>query len=336
MATRAWQSLIALLRTRAHARRASEEGITLTLEELLALRAQAVQFRLAPQRPSGSPLAGGYRSLFRGRGMDFDEVREYQPGDDIRTIDWLVSARTGRTHTKVFREERERSLYLLVDLRPAMRFASRTAFKSVVAARVAALMAWAAADSGDRVGGLIVDARRLLEVRPASGRRGVLRLLRALVEVHQSEPADAAHAAVDLATALRRLRRMVRPGGMVFALSDFRDLDAAALPQLAELARAGDLLGSFVYDPLEVDLPARGRFRISDGERVLAFDAEDPRWRERHALAFAERNRSIVRAFVGLRAHLLRLSTGNTLDESVRQLLRVREGTRRSLLRGRG
>ena len=127
--------------------------------------------------PRGKVLAtrnGGHLSRFRGRGMEFDESRIYQPGDDPRNMDWRVTARSGRPHVKLFREKRERPVWLLVDIGPRMRFGTRVAFKSVIAARAAALLAWAAADRGDRVGGMVFDESRSFERRPATRAHGLL------------------------------------------------------------------------------------------------------------------------------------------------------------------
>ncbi|MBY0274525.1 DUF58 domain-containing protein, partial [Candidatus Binatia bacterium] len=131
-------------------------GIVASVAELVALRSDAARLDASPRGRVRTLHAGAYASAFRGRGMEFDETRAYQPGDDVRAIDWRVTARTGRVHTKLFHEERERPVLLLVDQRMHMRFGTRDAFKSVVAARAAATVAWAARDQGDRVGGLIV------------------------------------------------------------------------------------------------------------------------------------------------------------------------------------
>lgn len=307
-----------------------DDGVHLHLEHLVALRQQAIRFHLVPRRGAGSPLAGGYRALFRGRGMDFDELRGYQPGDDVRSIHWPVTARTGRTHTKLYREERERSIFLLIDLRRSMFFGTRKAFKSVAAARIAALLAWAAAEGGDRVGGLILNEAGCVLLRPLSGRRGVLRLLRALVERHEPMDRDA-EAAADLATALQRLQSAMHPGAMLFLVSDFYELSAATEPHLARLARHNDVLGAFVYDPLEAEPPPAGRYPVTDGERTAEIDAGDAAYCADHRAQFRARNERVVEVFLRQRLHLLRLSTANTLDESVRRLLDVRERTRRSL-----
>ena len=135
----------------------ADKGVRLTIDELLALRREAMALDLSSNYRVSSTLAGGYRSKFRGRGMDFDEVRLYQPGDDIRNIDWRVTARTGKPHTKLFREERERPVFLLLDQSKHLFFGSRVAFKSVIAARAASLLIWASITAGSRIGGVLFD-----------------------------------------------------------------------------------------------------------------------------------------------------------------------------------
>ena len=126
-------------------------------------------------------LAGDHLSRFRGRGMDYRESRAYQPGDDVRSMDWRITARTGVPHVKLYQEERERPVVLFLDLNPGMFFGSRGMLKSVAAARAAALVAWAAAERGDRVGAMLFDGGHC-DLPPRGGRHGVLRLIRELVE----------------------------------------------------------------------------------------------------------------------------------------------------------
>ena len=127
-------------------------------------------------------LSGNYLSAFKGRGMEFDEARPYQPGDDIRSIDWRVTARTGKTHTKLYREERERPVLLWVDYRRSMFFGTQNYFKSVLAAKTAALLAWSAAQHGDRLGGLIFSENIHQELRPQRGKAGTLHFIKKLCE----------------------------------------------------------------------------------------------------------------------------------------------------------
>lgn len=246
----------------AHAVRPPLDGVAVTLEELVALG----RF---PPPPKGrttarAQQAGGYLSRYKGRGMEFDETRPYVPGDDVRNLDWKVTARSGRTHTKLFREERERPVFVAVDYRPAMWFATRGMFKAVLAARLAALLAWSAQRRSDRIGGQIVMADAIQEVKPQHGRATVLQWLRLLAEAPHG-PAAAAPASFD--KALTQLARHARPGSLVYVLSDFRGLDAAGETALGRLAGHCQVVLGFIFDPFEQQPPSAGMLRLSDGQR---------------------------------------------------------------------
>ncbi len=213
---------------------------------------------------------GGYVSRFKGRGMEFDEARLYQPGDDIRSIDWRVTARTGKTHTKVFREERERPVFISVDNRPAMQFATRGVFKSVQATKIAALLAWTAQHRGDRIGGQIYTDTLCQEVKPQNGKHAVLRFFNALINTRSAIKLE-----MTLARTLSRLIQHAKPGSLVYIISDFRGLDQKAENHLAKLSRHCDVVLIHIYDPLESHLPAKGRYRFTNKERDVVIDTSD-------------------------------------------------------------
>ena len=208
--------------------------------------------------------------------MEFDESRLYQPGDDIRNIDWRVTARTGKTHTKLFREERERPVFVWIDLRRPMHFATRGRYKSVLAAQLAALIAWSALGNGDRVGGVIFSEHEHHELKPRRGKTGVLRLINRIVnDSAWSLPASAGGDRQSLEHALQRLHRVARPGSLIFLISDFRELDSQAEIPLARLCRHNEVAMLFVYDRLEQELPPPGRYRVSDAGREFLVDTSD-------------------------------------------------------------
>jgi len=247
------------------------ERISVSLKTLINLVGPAASLSLQPASIR-SRQNGGYVSHFKGRGMEFDETRLYQPGDDIRSIDWRVTARTGKTHTKLFREERERPVFIAVDDRAAMHFATRGVFKSVLAAKLAGLLAWTAQHHGDRMGGQIFSDNSCRELKPQNGRYAVLRFLNALT---QSEAGVSE--AITLEHAWLRLSQHVRPGSLVYIISDFRGVDAKAESHLAKLAQHCDVVLIFIYDPLESSLPSSGRYRFTDEQREVIFDANDQR-----------------------------------------------------------
>ncbi|MEW6273167.1 MAG: DUF58 domain-containing protein, partial [Thermodesulfobacteriota bacterium] len=247
-------------------------GFTASVMELVKQRQPGDRLHGAPRGRVRTQHAGAHASAFRGRGMEFDETRAYQPGDDVRAIDWRVTARTGRVHTKLFHEERERPVLLLVDQRPHMRFGTRDAFKSVVAARSAAAIAWSARDGGDRVGALLLSDAPLRDsiIAPQRSRARLLHLLRKLSDATSRTPAVAgSEQPPSLADALSSLARSSRPGTLLHLISDFADLDEAACRELARLARGRAVACVMVYDALEAALPSASGLRVSDGEHVL-------------------------------------------------------------------
>ena len=297
---------------------AEQRGTTVSLKHLVRLRAQALGLSLRSGKKVATAMAGSYASPFRGRGMDFDEVRVYQPGDDIRTMDWRVTARTGRPHTKLFREERERPVFFLVDQSPTMQFGTRGAFKSVIASETAALLAWASRDAGDRIGALVFSGNRHVELRPVSGQRGVLHLLKTLVEGPSAEVTDDTGA---MARTLARLRHVARPGSMIVMLSDFRHLDNEGERHISYLAQHNDILAIFIYDALEMELPPPGRYNIGDGQRVFTIDTAQTKRRSLYRQRFEARRQQVERLFRGHGIGLLELATHQPVAETLRASL---------------
>lgn len=246
------------------------DGIHLCAAELIALRPRCHALRLPMRQPAASALAGAYRSRFRGRGVDFLESRIYQPGDDIRNMDWRVTARTGRPHTKVFQEERERPVLVVLDASPSLYFGTRRVLKSVAAGQIAAAIAWSAVRRGDRIGGFLFAPGRHRELRPAGGRRGAMRMIQGLVDWLQPEQVSG-EGPEPLSGALERVRHTVRPGSLVIIISDFFGLDENCNRHLSRLRQHNDVIGCQVLDAAEYQLPA-GRFPITDGEQNSVLD----------------------------------------------------------------
>ena len=246
------------------------DGIHLTAAELIALRPRCQSLRLPMRQAAASALAGAYRSRFRGRGVDFLESRNYQPGDDIRNMDWRVTARTGKAHTKVFQEERERPVLVVLDASPSLYFGTRQRLKSVVAGQMAAAIAWAAIRRGDRIGGFLFAPGRHRELRPAGGRRGAMRVIQGLVDWLEPQQ-DGSLETEPLSVALERVRHAVRPGSLVIVISDFFGMDEVCNRHLSRLRQHNDVIGCQVLDAAEYRLPD-GRYPISDGEKAAVLD----------------------------------------------------------------
>jgi uncharacterized protein (DUF58 family) len=280
-----------------------------SLKELIALRATVGRGRL-PGRPTLAVISGPRRSVFRGRGMEFEESRPYQPGDDMRQLDWKVTARSGRPHTKQFREERARPVLVWVDLRGAMHFATKGVFKSVQACRAAALLAWRASGHGDRVGGMAFSDHAHHEHRPGQGHHAVLRLLRALVTIqNERQQQPGAEPVRGLGAMLARLRRIARPGSLIVMLSDFRGLEADSAEEMVRLSRHTDMIAILIQDPLERELPPPGRYPIVAGDRRWVLDSGSGPIRQAYAERFLERRSALAGICRGCRAPLVDLAT---------------------------
>jgi len=312
----------------AEALKALATPVAISLRELIAEKPAGERIKLSTPRIKAAAI-GGHLSPFKGRGVEFDESRPYQEGDDLRTMDWRVTARSGKPHTKVFREERNRPVLIWLDTGSSMRFATRGAYKAVVAARLAALIAWSAVANGDQLGGLVFDESAHEELRPRLGRRAALRLLKLVAaspagtgrpgtrKPGKGEPA-AGEPGPALA-ALERLARVARPGSLVFLLSDFATFDPPFERRLRQLGSHCDVQLVQLFDPVETELPPPGRYRIAMGKRMLTIDTTDEATRDRYRAAFDER-RSALKALARLPG--MRFIACATSDDPVLVLMR--------------
>ena len=287
------------------------QGARVDLNRLLALRFPARQLDIRRRRRALARLAGGQRSNFRGRGIEFEEVRGYQAGDDIRAIDWRVTARTGEAHTKLFHEERERPVLFAVDQRPGMQFGSRHCFKSVLAAELTALLAWSALGGNERVGGLLLRADDHWEMRPRNSRRTVLALLSALAD-GDARPAPGGDYRGRFTDLLRSVRRVARPGSTLFIVSDFDGSDAdTAREELFQLARHTEVTAIHVSDPLEAALPPPGQYAVTDGRDRAELDTGNAALQSAYARDFAQRRLACREQVQRLAIPMLEASTAD-------------------------
>lgn len=263
--------------------------VSIGLHDLILMKPAGERIRLTTPRVRASAV-GGHLSPFKGRGVEFDESRPYQHGDDLRTIDWRVTARTGKPHTKIFREERNRPVIVWADMQQTMAFATQGEYKRVMAARLAALVAWSAVGNGDQLGGLVFNEHAHYERKPRLGRRSALRLLELLAELSRGAPeAGSASPEAGIAQTLLRLTRVALPGHMLFLISDFAMLDAAAERCIRQLSGHSDVFLVRVFDPLEAELPPPGRYRIDTGGEVRVIDTRSDAARRRHRERFEAR-----------------------------------------------
>jgi uncharacterized protein (DUF58 family) len=246
-------------------------GLTVELAELIALRRDA---RASYTLHTSAARLGSHRSPIRARGMDFSETRHYQAGDEIRHMEWRATARSGKPHIKLYQEERERAVVLLVDFNPSMLFGTRLAFKSVVAARLSALLAWMVMSQGDRIGAVLFSANEHSEFMPKSREAGVLALLSALCHYTKQTQSMQFAKPRRFSEALLRLHRVVRPGSMVVCVSDFYHMDEETETHFKRLRLHNDLLAYHVCDLIELGPPPPGEYPISNGQDVLQLDLQ--------------------------------------------------------------
>jgi uncharacterized protein (DUF58 family) len=302
-------------------------GAVISLQQLLIQRHAAKIVEYVPYNRSIAGISGLHMSKMRGRGIDFEEFRPYQQGDDIRTIDWRVTARIGKPFTKVFREERERPVIIAVDQSSNMYFGSQVAFKSVIAAQAAAIFCWMAVDNGDRVGGLVFSDTDHALVRPKRSRRSALHLLNQ-IQTFNARLADknvrkssrqAGSGNNGLSRSLADIRRITKPGSTLYILSDFTSLDEVAMQYLYQLSRHNNVVCCFIYDPLEENLPVPGYYTITDGQSKGSLNSFSQTARRAYQQNFQNRMESLQSEMTRLQIPFLKLRTNQLVVEQIRQ-----------------
>jgi uncharacterized protein (DUF58 family) len=305
---------------------AAEPGVYVRLHDLVALRAQARGFSFLPRQPVHSLLAGRHASRLRGRGLNFEEIRRYLPGDDIRQIDWKVTARMRKTHSRVYTEERERTVLLVVDQRLNMFFGSVRYMKSVTAAEAAALAAWRVLEQHDRIGALIFDDARVTEIRPQRSETTVMRILQALQKAnHALAVASGRKANPALFNeALRSCERVAKHDCLIAVVTDGFGQDAESQRILTRIARHNDVIMGFVFDPLEADLPDAGLLVFGDGAQQVEADTGNRGFREKFRARFAEQRAAGREFLLHRETPVLPLDTTRGVAEQFRSYLGAR------------
>ena len=294
------------------------DGIQVALPELLRYQQITQKINLTPNSPPRAMMAGAYLARQKGRGMEFDEARHYQPGDDIRAIDWRVTARTGKTHTKIYREERERPVFILCDLSPSMQFGTQLLLKSVQATHIAAMISWAAAQRGDKVGALIFNGETHRECKPLSRKRAVLSLCHELQRL-QNQPVAQKHEEA-FTEACLRLRRLARPGSLVYLISDFAHLSSATEQHVAHIAKHCDVQAIRVFDPMETALPdvaIAQQVNVTDGVNAQRWQLGDKSLNQRYANWRRHIASNIEESFNSRLIKLTHISAGLPLEHQV-------------------
>lgn len=296
-------------------------GVNVSIEELLPYQSKTSLINLAANKNLHSRLSGNYLSRSKGRGMEFDEVRHYQTGDDIRAIDWRVTARTGKTHTKLFREEVERPVLIATDLTASMKFGSQLLFKSVQASHIAALVAWHGMARGDRIGGVVFNDKNHCELKPRSRKAGVLHYLHALSQIHNVVDKSLTRQSIDFLHAFEencaRLRQLARPGSLVYLITDAQQLTTESLRHLTQISQHCELIVCLVSDPLEQNLPkskSKLNVALTDGQQrqqLLLGDVSVAKQYQQKAQQIAQEQQDLL---TSAGARLVHFTASQTLE----------------------
>jgi len=270
-----------------------------------------------------SVLSGRHSSRVRGRGLDFEELRGYLPGDESRTIDWRVTARTGKPFVRVFNEEKDRPVLLVVDQRLSMFFGTKVNMKSVTAAEAAALAAWRVLSVGDRVGAIVFDDSESVEIRPHRSQDRVMAILKAIVTKNHALSADSDVEADPgmLNRALDRAARLAKHDFLVCVVSDFDGADDETNRLLVRLAAHNDVIAVLVYDPITLEMPESGRFVVSDGHLQVEIEGGATK---RLSEVFRERPAEIARSLRKIRVPTLAVSAAEDVAPQIRRQLGMR------------
>jgi uncharacterized protein (DUF58 family) len=331
----------------------NSNGVDLAMPELLNYQKKTALIDLSARKNIHGQMSGNYLSRNKGRGMEFDEVRHYQTGDDIRAIDWRVTARTGKTHTKLFREELERPVLIATDLSASMQFGSQLLFKSVQAAHLASLVAWHAKNRGDRLGGIVFNQNEHLELKPRSRKEGVLHYLHALTSLHlsqhhsqqksqhssQNQPLteQAANKQDYFNDNCARIRQIAKPGSLVYLITDAQSIkdvliqhtkqqttlsqESSALRHLTQISKHCELVICLITDPLEQELPTSSvklNVTLTDGNNRQQLTLGDKKtatlYKKEAETVFEQCSKLLTKAG----ARVISFSAGQTLEQQLK------------------
>jgi len=293
------------------------------LDDLVHLEHRARGFSFLPRQPVHSVLAGRHASRLRGRGLNFEEIRGYLPGDDIRNIDWKVTARLRKPHVRVYTEERDRPAILVVDQRLPMFFGSRMYVKSVTAARLAALAAWAVFHAGDRVGAVVFNDSEIRTFQPHRSRQRILEIFRAIIDMNNQLNVDTEKHTeyAQFRRALDHARRIAKHDHLIIIVSDFAGADDESARLILEMVQHNDLFAAVVHDPSALDLGSTGRLVVSEGNLQVELDLGDRKVHQPIQSFARSRLQDVMQHLKKLAIPVLPVHTGEDVVDQVRGLV---------------
>ena len=312
---------------------AHTEGIVPTLSELLKLEylVASTGFSLLPKQPVHSILSGKHASKLRGRGLDFEEARKYVAGDDIRNIDWRVTARTRQTYTKVYTEEKEKPALAITDMTPGMFFGSQLYTKSYMAAQMAAITAFKILKNGDRFGGLVFNEQDFHVIAPQRSRKAVLQYLKKVVNeaemLAQGNRTIIPKASI-LEKALLRSRSMVSHDYLIIVISDFHDMTPKSIKHLIQMSRHNDIILVHISDPMEEKLPEE-KMVLSDGDLQLLWESGKKQAGKKYEDGYLEDSRHFFKDMEKHGIPFMPISTAIDLEIQLKSLFKSKLKTRR-------
>lgn len=293
------------------------DGVNLTLDELLYYKQQCVKW-LPPAKSLWSQMLGQHQSRQLGRGMDFSEVRQYQAGDDIRAIDWRVTARTGKPHTKLFSEEREKPIVLYLDLSASMMFGSQLMLKSVLMSHMASLIAWLSVARQDRVGAIIDTGDQIIEFKPIGRNKGALAIAQGLVQFHNQQLTQPSNSRDSMNIGLHTLARMCPKGSEIVLLSDFIRLDSESQLLLRRLGQHNRVRLVQIFDPLERGITNyRGTEQVSDKNTTRWLDFSSTKTRNGIESVFSQQQQQLTQLAHSLGMSFSALSSDVALSQQL-------------------
>jgi len=306
----------------------STKNIIPTLKELLQLEhlVASTGFSLLPKQPVHSVMAGKHASKLRGRGLDFEEVRKYVAGDDIRNIDWRVTARTGITSTKVFTEEKEKPVLLITDMTPGMFFGSKVYTKSFIAAQLAAISAFKVLKNGDRFGGLIFTSETSQFFAPQRSRKVILQYLKQLVD--ESQQLLNTNKIIQVKTevlekALFRSVSLATHDYLIVVISDFYNLSSTSNKHLIQMAKHNDVILCRITDPLEEKLP-KNKLVLSDGDFQLMWDPGKKNSGKKYKQSYKSGESNWLADMEKYGIPVLQLNTTENIDVQLKSLFKTK------------
>jgi len=315
----------------------SSEGksaIYADLNELRRLKYLTKGFSFTPNQPANSALSGKNVSKLRGRGLNFEELRHYRPGDDIRSMDWKVTQRTGKPHIKVFTEERERNVFLAIDQRMTMFFGSTNKMKSVIAAELSALIAWQISDSGDRIGAVIYNDQQTKVIPAKRGRQHVVNLLSEVLKknhelsldksldksIDKSAQANASDSE-SFNKMLATLNKVTSHNGLIILIGDGHGFNDKSTDFIKQLRQHNEVIACHVFDPLEQTLPKMSQMIVSDGKQQIQFSSDNKKVQKKYQDEIARQLESYVKSAKKYRIPLIEIDTISPVEQQLRKAL---------------